>query len=149
MGKREVLIGKIMEQYDAGIIEPVYPVVGLEEFFDGNEDKYSIAPNEVGYGHPGLAEFHKVLSEIRRRPDVQDVLVAIHECPEADEPADADIWPSAESVYVLTSATVDDLRAWTAPLKPTNVGEGWSGGERPPAAPKPKRGNKALFLIWD
>lgn len=49
MGKRENLIAKIYRQYEEGATDPVYPVVGLDEFFDGNTEEASIAPNRVGY----------------------------------------------------------------------------------------------------
>ncbi len=138
-----------MKQYETGVIEPVYPVVGLDEFFDGNSDDYSIAPNDVGYGHPGLATFHAVLSEIRRKPEVQDVLIAILECPDADEPADAKMWPAAGFVYILTSAGEAEVEGWTASLKPAGVGEGWSGDIKPPAAPKLQNGNQVFGVAWD
>lgn len=147
--KRTALIEAIMAQYDAGAGDPVYPVVAIDAFFDGNEDSYSIAPNMVGYGHPGLEKFYGVLAEIRARENVQDVLVAILECPDRDDPEDADIWPSAECVYVLTSASASDVEHWAEPLKHSGVVEGWSGDQKPPAAPDVDPEKKVLAITWD
>lgn len=151
MGKREDLIAKIMAQYDADERPEVLPVVGLGEFFDGNEDQYSIAPNTVNHGHPGSSEFRRILSEIRSKPNVQDVLIAIHECPYADDPEDADIWPDSDTVYVLTSATPEELAEWAADLNCNEIGEGWSCGTgiKPPAAPELQADMKVLVLWWD
>jgi hypothetical protein len=147
--KRNSLIAKIVPQYDANDNAEVMPVVGVAEFFDGNADEYSIAPNIVGSGHPGLAEFQRVLSEIRDKPSVQDVLIAIHETPEADDPEDFDIWPDSDTVYVITSASPEELEQWAQPLKFSEVSEGWSGGVKPAAAPPPEPGMRVLKLWWD
>jgi hypothetical protein len=151
MGKREDLVAKIMAQYDADDRPEVLPVVGVNEFFDGNDDQYSIAPNIVGSGHPGLAEFHRILCDIRSKPNVQDVLIAIHESPYTDDPEDADIWPDSDTVYVLTSATPEQLAGWASALHCNEVGEGWSCGTgiRPSAAPELESGMRVLTLWWD
>ncbi len=151
MGKREELIAKIMAQYDADERPEVFPVVGVDEFFDGNEGQYSIAPNLVGSGHPGLLEFRRILAEIRSKSNVQDVLIAIHESPHADDPDDADIWPDSDTVYVLTSASPEELSSWAADLRFNEVGEGWScrTGIKPFAAPELKPGMRVLTLWWD
>ena len=151
MEKREKLIAKIMAQYDTDDRPEVLPVVGIDEFFDGNEDQYSIAPNIVGYGHPGLLEFRRVLNDIRSKPNVQDVLIAIHETPYADDPEDAEIWPDSDTVYVLTSATPEELASWASPLKFNEVGEDWScrTGIKPSAAPNLESGMRVLTLWWD
>jgi len=150
-GKRKKLIEKITAQYDADDRSEVFPVVGLDEFFDGNWDVSSVAPNIVGYGHPGLAAFYRVLKEIRSKPNVQDVLMAIQECPYADEVYDADLWPTSDTIYVLTSATKEELAQWAAPLKFNEIGEGWSCGTgiKPASAPDLKEGMQVLALWWD
>jgi hypothetical protein len=96
--KRNRLIAKIMAQYDMVSDPLVLPVVPLDDFFDGNWDEWSFAPNRVGYGLPPLTECYQILAEIRDRPDVQDVLIAIEESPYADEPEDFDIWPVSVTV---------------------------------------------------
>lgn len=140
--KRIKLIRKIMRQYDAGA---EYPLVGVDEFFDGNGDLGSIAPN-LGDLHPGLETFWNVLRSIREREDVADVLVAIHECPEPDDDADADMWPYAENVHVITRASAADVEAWVGELKCDGVGDGWPYGEpeKPPKVPKDESGQQVV-----
>jgi hypothetical protein len=89
--KRNRLIAKIMPQYDMVSDFAVLPVVSLDNFFDGNWDEWSFANRKAGYDIPSLQECYQILATIRDRPDVQDVLIAIHESPDADEPLDDEI----------------------------------------------------------
>ncbi|MEO3431248.1 hypothetical protein AAFN88_20500 [Pelagibius sp. CAU 1746] len=52
-------------------------VVGIEDFFEGNDDLGSIGANLPQ--HPGLARFREVLSSIRDRAGVSDLVIAIWE----------------------------------------------------------------------
>ncbi len=70
-----------------------YPVVSVDLFFEGNNDPASIGPNLDP--HPGIRTFERVLEEIRRRPEVSDVVVQIDEVIEGE-------WPYASAVYVTT-----------------------------------------------
>lgn len=151
LARRNAVIAKIMAQYDDGAGGEVMPVVSLEDFFEGNWDENALAPNMVGYGRPPLQECYRILREIRSRPDVQDVLVAIHESPYADDPEDYDIWPDSDTVYVLTNATRDEVAKWAALLKPDEIGDSWScnSGKKPPAAPDLQPGIKVFALWWD
>jgi hypothetical protein len=80
---RERLLKKIAQ------LGPVrYPVVPLEDFFEGNSAPGSIGCNLRKSENPGIAGFFQALKEIRDRPDVQDVLVEIYEMPE-----DVTTWP--------------------------------------------------------
>lgn len=145
MGKREELIEKIMAQYEAGN-EPA--IMGVDEFFDGNADEYSIAPNTVGAGHPGLRYFWDRLKAIGDQAGVEHVFIGILECPDADDEDDADLWPSAENVYIYTSASKEDVAKWAAGLNIDSVFEGWPYG-CPAGAPKTRDGFKVYTLCWD
>ena len=154
--KKEELIAKILQQpYGKEVLPKVgtveefvedtsnptpLPVVSLEDFFEGNEDLGSIGCNLIE--HPGIDTFYEVLREIRQRPDVQDVLVAISQI---DEYLD---WPFSESLYIITSCSKERITEWVKPLQPDEIGEGWSGG-RPPEAPEPKEGYKVYWVWWD
>ena len=142
--KRIKLMRKIMRQYDAGA---EYPLVGLDEFFEGNGDTGSIAPN-LSPEHPGIEKFWSILRSVRDRDDVADVLAAIHECPEPDDDADADVWPFAENVHVITSASAEEVEKWVADLKCDGVSDGWPYGE-PEKPPKIPKGHGVRTLFWD
>ena len=114
MSQCSQLIKKILSQGMPGYNKP-FPVVSLEDFFTGNDDLGSIGCNLSD--HPGLKRFYSVLRSIRKRPEVQDILVTIYEFEEDDE----SMWPFSERVYVLTSASVDDLAEWAKDLQPSEV----------------------------
>jgi hypothetical protein len=82
---------------------------------------------------------------------VQDVLVAIHECPETDEPLDDDIWPSSVTVYVISRASKEEVAKWASPLVADDIGDAWSCGTgiKPKAAPDLLPGMTVHALWWD
>lgn len=146
--KRNALIAKIMEQYDQGAGGEAMPVVSLEDFFDQNWDEHSLAPNIAGDVRPPLRECYRTLLEIRNRPNVQDVLVGIHETPYADDPDDFDIWPDSDTLYVITTATEDEVSTWVSALKPNEVGGG-ELGIKPFRPPKLLPGMAVYAVWWD
>jgi len=75
MSNREKLIATIHAQDPPGELREI--AVSLEDFFTGNNDAGSIGVN-LGPDQPPIAEFHRVLREIRAKPNVQDVLVRIY-----------------------------------------------------------------------
>lgn len=141
MTRREALIEKIKRQGSIGYGRPA-PVVSLEDFFTGNDDFGSIGCNVAE--HPGPDKFYSLLREIRDRENVQDVLMEIYEIEESDET----IWPYSEQVYVITSASVEDVANWLAPLQPDEVGEGWANG-KPDAAAVAGPGHRVVAAWWD
>ena len=123
------------------------PVVELDEYFLGNDQEDSIAPNQVGYGRPSLADLYAALKTINERPDVQTVVVGLH-----DDWAEAlecdDIWPAGDNVYIYSSAGRSTVEGWTAGLAADGVLKGWPSGKHP-AAPEPQRGYSVYAVVWD
>lgn len=153
--QRERLFTEIKRQQDTG---EQFPLVSLEDFFDGNDDLGSIGcnlddPNTAQarkpetsvsfWPHPGVEGFYKILRTIRERPDVQDVLVEI-----SDTDVDEGNWPFSERVYILTAASLEDVGAWAAGIFPTEVSEGYDVGKSA-LAPDPLPGYQAYTLWWD
>lgn len=87
--------------------------------------------------------FYETLRKIRDDPSVQDVVVEVNEV--VDDPQ---TWPFSDRVYILSSASVGDVRAWLSPLRPDDVTEGWAN-DTPPAAPSPRLGVKVYAAWWD
>lgn len=118
------------------------PVVSLEAFFDGNDDVGSIGCNLTD--HPGVDRFFTVLRDVRERPEVQDVWVGISEVMTDGE------WPFSDHVYVVTSASADDVLRWTGALHPEpDVASDW-WNDVPPARPfRVPPGMRVLTLWWD
>jgi hypothetical protein len=128
MDSRARLLQKI---FDQGFRTPDWrheeppPVVGLEEFFEGNTSYFSIAPNLAP--HPGLTFFYHRLKTIRERPDVDDILVNIYDLTDIILDAD-DGWPGSECVHVLTSADEDEVQSWATDLLADGAMAGWPYG---------------------
>ena len=114
MGKREKLIGKLIEIYDRGNTLPAVPIA---EFFDTNRDPQSIAVN-LCEEHPGLATFRRVPEGIVNRRDVQCVLAEIMDCPDPNEPLDKDEWPN------LVHRGWNVRRGVATPMRPTDMSPG-------------------------
>jgi hypothetical protein len=95
------------------------PLVSLEEFFEGNDARYSMGANLSDDEHPGIQGFYRLLRSIRDRPDVQDVFVELRHYDGADE------WPYSDTVFIVTSALRDAIERWVEELHPTEIFEGW------------------------
>ena len=121
------------------------PVVSIEDFFDGNDEPDSIAVNLDP--HPGLAFFRKKLSAIRKRADVQDVLLDIYHIDESDEGEPN--WPSPECIYAITSATEEQVEKWNEQLRADGPVEGWIDEIVPNGAPAVADGNRVWRIMWD
>ena len=145
MSTRDTLLAKIQAQYDEDSESP--PVVTLDEYFIGNTDEDSIAPNQVGYGRPALAELYTRFREIQEKPSVQAVLVGIHgDWTEALKCTD--VWPAAENLHIYTTASAREVEAWVEGLAADGVIKGWPYGAHP-SAPTPRPGYKVFTVCWD
>lgn len=64
---------KILEENEEHL-----PLLTLDEFFNGNTEEESIAPNQWEFGRPTLSEIWGMLQKIESMPDVAWVRVALH-----------------------------------------------------------------------
>ena len=139
MTNHDKLIAKIVAQNPPGEVREI--VVSLEDFFTGNDDLDSIGCN-LGEQQPPIAEFYRRLREIRSKPDVQDVLVRISDY---DDPTS---WPYTDTVYIISSASLEEVKKWVSPLMPDEVYAEWMY-RKPPAAPDVKQGMIPFSVWWD
>jgi hypothetical protein len=83
------------------------PLVGLEDYFEGNDD-----PGSIGYNLPGEqtgpAEIYALLRPIRDRDDVADVLIEIKDL------EDPDGWPASDTIWLIVGigVSVATVRSW-------------------------------------
>ena len=92
-------------------------LLSVEEFFDGNDTQGSIGCN-LYPRKPMPEEFRELFAQIARRDNVEDVRVQITAF---DDPE----WPFTDTVYVMTSATPEEVMSWfPEDLKPD---ETWAG----------------------
>jgi hypothetical protein len=136
---RESLIATIEAQRASS--SDIEVAVSLEDFFTGNDDLGSIGSN-LGDEQPPISEFYRVLKEIRSKPEVQDVLVRIYA---HDDPSS---WPNTDTVYIITSASPDEVEKWVACIKPDEVRAEWMYG-KPPVAREPSSGMTPYSVWWD
>ena len=145
MSTRDTVLAKIQAQYAEDSECP--PVVTLDEYFIGNTDEESIAPNQVGYGRPALAELYTRFREIQEKPSVQAVLVGIHgDWTEALKYTD--VWPAADNVHIYTTASAREVAAWVEGLAADGVIKGWPYGAHP-SVPTPRPGYQVFTVCWD
>ena len=122
------------------------PVVDLDLYFAGNTDEDSIAPNQWGYGRPPIAQLHELFRGIAARPEVEKVLVGLHQ--DWCEHDDARGFPPAENVHIFTSASQEKVEGWIAGMEADGVVAGWPYG-KPANAPEPSDGYAVFSVCWD
>ena len=123
-----------------------FPVVSIHDYFLGNDDEESIAPNQWGDGRPSVQEMSEHLKRIEKRPDVQGVFVGIHQdWPESER---LDEWPPAENIHIYSSAPQDAAEQWIEGLHSDGISPGWPYGKHA-AAPKPLDGYRVYTIYWD
>ncbi|HEX3357180.1 MAG TPA: hypothetical protein VHS31_09430 [Tepidisphaeraceae bacterium] len=117
-----------------------HPLVTLEEFFEGNDVDGSIWCNCSPM--PSPSEAYAVLKKIRSTPNVADVRVEV-------SMFDVPEWPFSETVWVITSASPEDVHSWfPESVAPDECWLGWREG----CAYEPIEVPKGMHLIgcwWD
>jgi hypothetical protein len=127
-------------------------LVSLDDFFDGNDVEWSIAPNLVVgdpnpvMRHPGLEVVRGRLEEVRDRPDVAgvyvDLMIEWDVYPEGE-------WPYAQAIQVVTTADPQTVDSW---LEGLNADPSFAAAVddepwvNPPAVPD---GYEVLTVWWD
>ena len=120
------------------------PLVGIADFFDGNDDRNSFAPNLVQH-YPELDYFRQQLQQIAQRDDVGHVLVQAADVEWAYD-SDAD-WVVANKVVFVTSAPTQDVIDWTELLMAVGPVKGFPEPVAP-NAPTIPAGQAAWHIVW-
>lgn len=90
--------------------EDRFPLLTLDEFFEGNMEEDSIAPNQWGEGRPPLAEIWRALRKIELMPNVAWVRVALHDDTEINISGGKEILNLAgDSIVICTSVQPVEL----------------------------------------
>lgn len=152
--KRNALMEKIRTQGFPCPPEGPYPVVSLEDFFAGNVlDDGSIASNLPD--HPGGTRFFEILKAIRERENVQDVLIEIKMVEDSD-PYPQVWWPYSDGIFILTSATRQEVENWLTPIEPDEIHPDHRTEivfhdyhKRPPTLPDILPGYNVYYAWWD
>jgi hypothetical protein len=118
------------------------PVVTIRDFFTGNTDAASIGCN-LFESHPGLAKFHEVFVKVEQKPEVFAVRIFIYEI----QPERPDFWPFADRAFVVTKASIPEVKKWFADLLPDDVYEEQS--LELIGMPSVPHGYRILTVWWD
>ncbi len=135
--------GLVLENFGLGPRR--VPVVPRALFFDGNHDEASMGANL--WPSPGIRRFADVLEAVEQRPGVSAVYVGISEVMPEPE------YPFSDHVYVITSASDEDVHDWVAELGPDRPGvgplHGFRGDEGPRFPLPVPEGQHAVLVWWD
>jgi hypothetical protein len=116
------------------------PLLTVSEFFEGNTYSGSIGCNLSP--QPTPAQFYALFTRFLERPDVEDVRIQITMF---DDPE----WPFSDMVYVMTSASPEEVATWFDPqLRPDEVGEGFIPGQAYEPYSQPA-GSRVIYCWWD
>lgn len=86
------------------------PLLTLDEFFAGNPEEDSIAPNQWGYGRPALAEIRDMLQRIESMPNVAWIRVSLHDDTEIREENGTEVLDIAgDSIVICTGMGAEEL----------------------------------------
>ena len=144
MELRRALLARIAELDE--LDDKHFPTVSLDDYFLGNDQEDSIAPNQWGDGRPSIREIHARLKEIEARPDVQGVFVGIHQdWPDAERFGD---WPPAENIHIYSSASQAIADGWIEGFLADGISPGWPYGKHV-ASPDPLPGYQVYTIYWD
>ncbi len=122
------------------------PLVRLAEFFDGNTDEESIAPNQWGYGRPPLEQIAARLRKLEARDDVAWVRVELHPDTELDQ---EDGLVSAEGIVVCTTADVDSMTEFVSGLESDGAFSSKSKLKDVTDIPHIPADHQVYFIVWD
>jgi hypothetical protein len=132
------------------------PLLTLAEFFEGNENEDSLAPNQWGYGRPRLADIWERLREVEARADVAWMRVQLHPDTCVEEQGDGEIECdiAADSIALCTNADSEKLADAlnTDWLCSDGVLEGWGtyGDDiHVEDIPDVPVGYRIVSLVWD
>ena len=119
--------------------------VALEQFFDGNDCEWSIAPNRPE--ETSLEAVRRVLVELRDHPEVHDVRVEL-DVLEFDTYPD-DEWPYASGVAVITTLTPEEVDAMTIEADTESSGGPSAAADWLVDAPTVPEGHHYVGVWWD
>ena len=119
--------------------------VTLEQFFDGNDCEWCIAPNR-DEAMP-LETVRRVLFDLRERPEVHDVRVELDVLEFQSYPDDE--WPYASGVAVITTLTPEEVDAMTVDAETEPSGGPAASVDWLVDAPSVPDGHHYVGVWWD
>ena len=142
---REKLLKLVAKIDAAGTSNDTETVLTLDEYFDGNTETYSNLCANTGRS-PSADELLDFLRRIEERDGVAQVLIRVYDYRDALESDDC--WINTDSVFLVTDVGLDEIRAWFAPLKYSDVYEERDVTNFNNLPPIPE-GHRVVGVWWD
>lgn len=139
--KKRALIEHIKERQKSNNREILLPP---DLYFDGYDDKQCTVCANVGPF--STAHFAARLREIGQRPDVSAIFIRFYDYDDAMDFDDA--WIGSDSVYLVTSASLDTIREWFEGLDFSDVWEESDIANFPDVGRIPT-GSRFVAVWWD
>lgn len=90
--------------------EERFPLLTLDEFFNGNTEEDSIAPNQWEDGRPSLAEIWGILRKIELMPNIAWIRVALHDDTQIEDDDEKEVLILAgDSIILCTNMQPSEL----------------------------------------
>jgi hypothetical protein len=142
--KRDLLVRKYDLMNFQNVQQPV--LMSIDEFFSGNNDEASIAPNLEQKLE--VSQYYKILSALRDNPKVIDAFVKINDVMiYEDGKLNDSEWFYSDMIYIVGDITKEEVREATKALLPDEV-EYDSESDIRNRDPKFKHQN-VIYLWWD
>ena len=142
---------KLVEAFEKRVDGDRFPLFTLSEFFEGNTEEESIAPNQWDYGRPALAEIWGQLKKLENHPDVAWVRVALHGDTDVGERDGEIVYEIAgDTIIICTTAKASEIEkaADCEKLCSDGVNE-YFDSEWYTEIPAIPEGYRVLTLWWD
>ena len=144
IAKRDIVVKKYDLLNFPNIKQPT--LLTIDEFFDGNNDEGSIAPNLTE--KPKVFEYYEVLKKLSENPKVTATLVKLNEVMIYDNgKLNDNEWFFSDMIYVIGDLTKEEIKETTKSLQPDEV-EYDSEMEMKNINEKYK-GKKIVYMWWD
>jgi hypothetical protein len=120
-------------------------LISLQDYFDGNDESDCTILANTDVRLPAQAVARR-LSHVEAREDVSGCWIRLYDYDDALDFADA--WVNSDTVYVVSSASVDAISSWFASLAPSDVREvdDLQVFANPPVIPA---GHRMVAVWWD
>ncbi len=144
ISKRDKLVKKYNLMKFPGLTQPVFLTV--EEFFDGNNDEASIAPNLDK--KPSIEEYYKILKMLSQDPKTVDAFAEIKDVMIYDNgKLNDNEWFYTDIIYFVGNLTKEEVKEATKNLLPDEVE--YDTENRFKRLNEKHRDKKVVYVWWD
>lgn len=89
-------------------------LISLDDYFRGNDETNCIILANASV-NISSKEFEKFLRKVKRKDNVIDIFIRFYDYEDA--------WINSDTVFVITSADIQEVKSWFEELEPSSVDE--------------------------